>query len=111
MNARAANPNRILVVLFVGVLLGALDIAIVGPTLPAMRAGFGADERAISWVFTIYVLFNLIGTPLRAKLADRLGRRLVHTLDQVRVGRATQAFGAGGIFPVASLGLANRRPA
>lgn len=116
----AASSGRILAVLFVGVLMGALDIAVVGPALPAMRAQFGADERAIAWVFTIYVLFNLVGTPLMAKLSDRLGRRLVYTLDvalfaigslvvataqsldQVLVGRAIQAFGAGGIFPVAS---------
>lgn len=129
----AATPadqgaNRILAVLFVGVLMGALDIAIVGPALPAMRAEFGADERAIAWVFTIYVLFNLVGTPLMAKLSDRLGRRLVytldvalfaagslvvataHSLDQVLVGRAVQAFGAGGIFPVASAVIGDALP-
>ncbi len=122
------GANRILAVLFVGVLMGALDIAIVGPALPAMRAEFGADERAIAWVFTIYVLFNLIGTPLMAKLSDRLGRRLVYTLDvalfaagslvvatarsldQVLVGRAVQAFGAGGIFPVASAVIGDALP-
>ena len=108
--------------------MGALDIAIVGPALPAMRQEFGADERAISWVFTIYVLFNLVGTPLMAKLSDRLGRRLVYTLDvalfavgslvvasaqsldQVLVGRAVQAFGAGGIFPVASAVIGDTLP-
>ncbi len=123
-----AGTNRILAVLFVGVLMGALDIAIVGPALPAMRQEFGADERAISWVFTIYVLFNLVGTPLMAKLSDRLGRRLVytldvalfavgslvvasaHSLDQVLVGRAVQAFGAGGIFPVASAVIGDTLP-
>jgi MFS family permease len=40
--------NRILLVLFIGVLMGALDIAIVGPALPAIQAYFGADERAIA---------------------------------------------------------------
>jgi EmrB/QacA subfamily drug resistance transporter len=125
----APDANRILAVLFVGVLMGALDIAIVGPALPAMRQEFGADERAIAWVFTIYVLFNLLGTPLMAKLSDRLGRRLVYTLDvalfaigsllvatarsleQVLVGRAVQAFGAGGIFPVASAVIGDTLPA
>ena len=33
--------NRILTVLLIGVLMGALDIAIVAPTLPALQAGFG----------------------------------------------------------------------
>src|SRR5690349_11293824 len=41
--------NRILLVLFVGVLMAALDIAIVGPALPAIQTAFGIDERAVSW--------------------------------------------------------------
>lgn len=118
--SKAAGHAALLTVLFVGVLMGALDIAIVGPVMPALRAEFGVDERGLAWVLTIYVLFNLIGTPVMAKLSDRLGRRLVYTLDvilfaagslivatarsfeQLLFGRAVQAFGAGGIFPVAS---------
>jgi EmrB/QacA subfamily drug resistance transporter len=112
--------NRILAVLFLGVLMGALDIAIVGPALPAIRSEFNANERILAWVFSIYVLFNLIGTPLMAKLSDLFGRRLIYMMDialfaagsllvavstdfsVLLVGRAIQGFGAGGIFPVAS---------
>jgi EmrB/QacA subfamily drug resistance transporter len=115
---RAAN--KVLLVLFIGVLMGALDIAIAGPALPAMQASYKVGDRDIAWVFTIYVLFNLIGTPLMAKLSDLFGRRAVYVLDVslfavgsllvvlaptfevVLVGRAIQGFGAGGIFPVAS---------
>ena len=67
--------NRILLVLFIGVLIGALDIAIAGPALPAICAALGVDDRALSWIFMIYVLFNLVGTPLMAKLSDTFGRR------------------------------------
>jgi MFS family permease len=112
--------NRILALLFAGVLMGALDIAIIGPALPAVRASFGIDDRAAAWMLSIYVLFNLIGTPLMAKLSDRYGRRAVYTADVaifgagsllvalaptyglVLTGRAIQGLGAGGIFPVAS---------
>jgi EmrB/QacA subfamily drug resistance transporter len=112
--------NRILAVLFTGVLMGALDIAIIGPALPALRDAFGIDERAAAWTLTIYVLFNLIGTPVMAKLSDRYGRRVVYAADvavfgvgslvvavapsfgAVLAGRAIQGLGAGGIFPVAS---------
>jgi MFS family permease len=69
--------NRILGVLFVGVVMGALDIAIVAPALPAIQHQFAVGERVLAWVFTIYVLFNLISTPLMAKLSDVYGRRLV----------------------------------
>jgi EmrB/QacA subfamily drug resistance transporter len=114
------SGRGVLLLLFVGVLMGALDIAVVGPALPAIRAGFGIDERAAAWVFTIYVLANLVGTPLMAKLSDRFGRRALYVLDTalfaagslvvalspdfraLLVGRAIQGLGAGGIFPVAA---------
>ncbi|MDX9851271.1 MAG: MFS transporter, partial [Anaerolineaceae bacterium] len=60
------NRKSILVILFIGVLMGALDIAIVGPALPAIRADLNISERALSWIFSLYVLFNLIGTPIMA---------------------------------------------
>ena len=120
--------NRLLLVLFTGVLMAALDIAIVGPALPTIRDYFGIDDRAVTWLFTIYVLFHLIGTPLMAKLSDMLGRRYVYLADLllfafgsllvalaptftvVLVGRAIQGFGSGGIFPVASAVIGDTFP-
>lgn len=120
MDVDRRQRNRILAVLFTGVLMGALDIAIIGPALPALRDAFGIDERAAAWMLTIYVLFNLVGTPIMAKLSDRYGRRGVYAADvaifgagslvvalaptfgAVLAGRAIQGLGAGGIFPVAS---------
>ncbi len=120
--------NRILLVLFIGVLMGALDIAIVGPALPAIQKQFGIDERAVAWIFATYVLFNLIGTPLMAKLADVFGRRSLYIFDTslfavgslivalspsfsvLILGRAIQGFGAGGIFPVASAVIGDTFP-
>jgi EmrB/QacA subfamily drug resistance transporter len=122
------NRNQLLLVLFIGVLMGALDIAIVGPALPAIQAYFGVSERAIAWIFAIYVLFNLVGTPLMAKLSDALGRRSIYVLDVtlfalgsllvasapnfglLLLGRAVQGFGAGGIFPVASAVIGDTFP-
>ncbi len=122
--------NQILLVLFLGVFMGALDIAIVAPALPAIQRSFTVDDRALTWTFTIYVLFNLIGTPLMAKLSDRLGRRSIYVLDValfglgslivaissnspfavLLIGRALQGFGAGGIFPVASAVIGDTFP-
>jgi len=121
---------RILVVLFLGVLMGALDIAIVAPALPSIKVYFGVGDRILAWTFTIYVLFNLIGTPLMAKLSDKYGRRSIYILDVVLfaigslivalspqkgfgvllAGRALQGFGAGGIFPVASAVIGDTFP-
>lgn len=122
------SRNRLLLVLFVGVLMGALDIAIVGPALPAIRTEFGANDRAMAWIFNIYVLANLVGTPLMAKLSDRMGRRNIYVLDVVLfaigslvvalsssfevllLGRAVQGLGAGGIFPVAAAVIGDTFP-
>ena len=122
--------NQILLVLFLGVFMGALDIAIVAPALPAIQGSFMVGERALTWTFTIYVLFNLIGTPLMAKLSDNRGRRAIYVLDValfglgslvvalsssqpfavLLIGRALQGFGAGGIFPVASAVIGDTFP-
>ncbi|MDQ7029790.1 MAG: MFS transporter [Ardenticatenia bacterium] len=117
-----------LAVLFVGVLMGALDIAIVGPALPAIQAQFQVDDRALPWIFTIYVLFSLVGTPLMAKLSDLFGRRPIYVMDVtlfalgslavavaptfslLLVGRAVQGVAAGGIFPVASATIGDTFP-
>lgn len=126
--ADTRKRNQLLLVLFVGVLMGALDIAIVGPALPAIRASFGVDDRQLAWVFTAYVLGNLVGTPLMAKLSDTFGRRSIYVLDVALfaggslmvalspafgvlvLGRAVQGLGAGGIFPVASAVIGDTFP-
>lgn len=122
--------NKVLLVLFLGVLMGALDIAIVAPALPSIQSFFGIGDRILAWTFTIYVLFNLISTPLMAKLSDTFGRRSIYTLDValfaigslivalspsnlfaiLLAGRALQGFGAGGIFPVASAVIGDTFP-
>ncbi len=120
--------NKILGTLFIGVLMAALDIAIVGPALPAIQKQFGIDERSVAWIFTIYVLFNLVSTPLMSKLSDIFGRRSIYIIDIILfaagsivvaaspnfavllTGRAIQGFGSGGIFPVASAVIGDTFP-
>lgn len=124
-----AQQKRVLGMLFIGVLMGALDLAIIGPAMPAIQADFGIDSRALAWIFNIYVLFQLIGTPLMAKLSDRFGRRAIYVTNLVLFGigsllvaaspgfgfmvfgRAVQGLGAGGIFPVASAIIGDTFPA
>lgn len=95
-------------------------MGIVGPALPAIQSYFGMNERILSWIFTIYILFYIIGTPLMAKLSDIYGKKLIYILDiilfgigsyitvtsasfeMLLIGRAIQGMGAGGIFPVAN---------
>jgi MFS family permease len=122
------RDRAVLAVLFVGVLLAALDIAIVGPALPAIRATLDVSNRWLPAAFSVYVLFYLVGTPLLAKRSDRLGRRRVFleslllfavgsavvaaawSFPALLVGRAVQAFGAGGLLPVAAAVIAETVP-
>ncbi len=128
MHIENKQRNQLLFLLFFGVLMGALDIAILGPALPSIRAEFGVDERNLAWMFSSYVLFQLVSTPLMAKLSDLYGRRWIYILDialfgmgsllvatsstfnSVLIGRAIQGFGAGGIFPVASAVIGDTFP-
>jgi EmrB/QacA subfamily drug resistance transporter len=114
--------------LFVGVLMGALDLAIIGPALPAMQAEFGMDNRQLSVLFNAYVLCQIVGTPLLAKLSDRFGPRAIYIFSigcfaagslllvmtsqpaWLFVGRGIQGFGAGGIFPVAAAVIGTQLP-
>lgn len=124
----APRERIVLAVLFTGVLLAALDIAIVGPALPAIRVALDVGSRWLPAAFSVYVLFYLIGTPLLAKRSDRLGRRRVYleslalfaagsalvaaawSFPVLLAGRAVQAFGAGGLLPVAAAVIAETVP-
>jgi len=114
------NTKWLLALLFVGTLMGALDLAIIGPALPVIQAEFGMQPQDLAWLLNAYVLLQMIGALLLAKLADRHGPRPIYILSIVLfaagslllviarsewmlyAGRAIQGFGAGGIFPAAA---------
>ncbi|MBN1198171.1 MAG: MFS transporter [Bacteroidales bacterium] len=114
------KETGLLLLLFFGVLIGALDISIVGPAIPSIEETLHVDAKDLSWVFSIYVLFSLIGISMMTKLSDLFGRRWIYlvalgifgtgslivglsdNITWLLAGRAVQGFGASGIFPVAS---------
>ena len=118
--AADAAQRRLVQVLFVGVFMAALDSAIVGPVLPALRAAFGVDNRTAGLLTTVFSLSSMCSTALMAYFSDRYGRRPVYLasvalfaigslciamapdFDLLLVSRALQGIGAGGIAPVAS---------
>lgn len=120
MQAEQKSNRAVIGLLFVGVLMGALDISIVGPALPSIETFLKLDSRYAGWIFSIYVLFNLTGISLFARMSDIYGRRNIYILAlaifaagslwvslagsfrSLLAGRAIQGFGASGIFPVAS---------
>ncbi len=119
----------LLLTLGLGVFAGALDLGVLSPALPALGAQFGVGARELPWVFTLYLLANVVSIPIMSKLADRNGRRPIYILcmsifalgsvlaivstsfPMFLVARAIQAIGAGGIFPVATAAIADAVPA
>ncbi|HEV2262187.1 MAG TPA: MFS transporter [Candidatus Rubrimentiphilum sp.] len=126
LSLRPALP--LLVTLGLGVFLGALDLSVLAPALPALGADFDVSTGELAWVFTIYLLMNVVSIAIMSTLADRYGRRLVYLVcigiflagSAIAIisqdyglflfARAVQAFGAGGIFPVATAAVADRVP-
>ena len=116
----SAAARRLMPVLFIGVFMSALDTAVIGPAIPALREAFGVDNRAVGLVMSGFILFSLCSTALMSNLSDRYGRRPVYLVSvalfalgslfialsprfwMVVVSRAVQGIGAGGITPTAS---------
>src|ERR1035437_8630268 len=100
---KGARPGQIMALLFTGVFMGALDISIIGPVLHPIQKTIEISVKNLGWVYSIYVLFNLIGISFFARLSDSYAILLL--------GRAVQGFGASGIFPVASAVIGDVFPA
>lgn len=111
--------NYILILFLIGVFMGSLDTGIIGPVLPSIEQGFHLTSRESSWIFTLFVITFMIGSPVMAKFSDFYGRKRIFILDVVLfgigssliassmsielifLGRIIQGFGCGGLFPVA----------
>ena len=110
--------NLILLLFLIGVFMGSLDTGIIGPVLPSIEQAFNLTSRESSWIFTLFVIFFMIGSPVMAKFSDFYGRKKIFILDVILfgigsiliasaisieaifIGRIIQGFGCGGIFPV-----------
>jgi MFS family permease len=114
------NTKWLLALLFTGTLMGALDLAIIGPALPVIQTEFDMQQRQLAGLINAYTLLQMIGALLLAKLADRWGPRSIYMASillfaigslmlvvadvtwMLYAGRAVQGFGAGGVFPASA---------
>ncbi|MGH2378011.1 MAG: MFS transporter [Candidatus Limnocylindria bacterium] len=99
------------------ILVAALDQTIVGTVMPTVIGDLGGIEL-YAWVFSVYLLFVTVVTPIGGRLADIAGRKPVYlagigvfvagsalagqsqTMEQLIAFRAVQGLGAGVILPV-----------
>jgi MFS family permease len=120
--------RKLMPVLFIGVFMAALDTAIIGPAIPALRSAFGVDNREVGLVMVVFIMFSLCSTALMANLGDRHGRRPVYLASvalfalgsliiavsprfwMIVAGRAIQGMGGGGIIPTASAVIGDAFP-
>ena len=121
----------IAVVYLLGLFIGALDTGVVTPARTIIQNGFGVDEAFGVWMITIYTLAYAVSIPVMGKLADMYGRKGVYLVSVALFGvgsllcglseytgsfyvllvaRAIQAFGGGGIMPVATAELGTAFP-
>ena len=94
--------NLILILFLIGVFMGSLDTGIIGPVLPSIEQSFNLTSRESSWIFTLFVIFFMIGSPVMAKFSDFYGRKKIFILDVVLVGGAF----IGDAFPLEERGKA-----
>ena len=78
--------NLILVLFLIGVFMGSLDTGIIGPVLPSIEQTLHLTSRESSWIFTLFVMAFMIGSPVMAKFSDFYGRRKIFILDVILFG-------------------------
>ena len=103
----------------IGVFMGALDLTILAPALPAIAESYAVTPAAVVLAFSIYAAFYAASVPLMSKLSDLKGYRPVYgwslvlftlgsaaaamapNLPMLVLARLLQGAGGGGLFPVA----------
>jgi MFS family permease len=114
--------------LLFGVFARALPLTMFGPLLPGIASSLGATLAGVGWIVATYATGSLLAQPLMGTLSDAFGRRRVFmwcvalfvlgscvcaaatSLPLLIAGRVIQAFGAGGIQPVATAIIGDALP-
>ncbi|MGO0060068.1 MFS transporter [Brevibacillus fluminis] len=122
------SRGLMLVTFLLGIFMGALDHGIVGPALSSIFTTYQVNESWGVWSFTMYTLTFAVSIPILGKLSDRMGRKETFMLGislfaagsiiaafapsfpVFLLGRAVQAIGSGGIFPITAAQIAATTP-
>ncbi|MCS7251733.1 MAG: MFS transporter, partial [Thermoflexus sp.] len=128
----ADAPLGLLGVLAFGVFIAADDLTVVSTMLPRMLVDFEvpipSGLKDASWIVSAYLIAYVVAMPLFGRLSDRYGRLRVYALcmalflagsvlvllapdlSTLIAARALQAFGGGGVVPIAMATVGDRFP-
>nr|MDQ6931219.1 MFS transporter [Candidatus Eremiobacteraeota bacterium] len=90
-----ASALPLLVTLALGVFAGALDLGVLSPALPALALTFNIPAHELAWIFTLYLISNVVGIAVMSTLADRYGRRSIYVA-------CVSIFALGSVLAVAA---------
>lgn len=123
MAAMRKSYGWIMAVYLLGIFIGAIDTGILTPARTVVQNSFGVGEKTGIWMITAFTLAYACSMPVLGKLADRIGRKRVYmvsiaffgagslvcglsnftgSFSVLLIGRVIQAFGGGGILPLAT---------
>jgi DHA2 family multidrug resistance protein len=123
----AANPWAIAVLVALATFMEVLDTTIANVALRYIAGGLGVSEDEASWVVTTYLVSNAIILTASAFLAKTIGRKrffliclalftassvlcgIAWNLQTLLLFRIMQGLGGGGMVPVATSILVDRR--
>ncbi|MCM1567202.1 MAG: MFS transporter [Dehalobacter sp.] len=112
-----------MILYLLGIFMGAIDTGIVTPARTVIQSHLMVDEKTGIWMITIYTLAYAASIPIMGKLADMFGRKYIYlasiflfglgslfcglaqgfdSFTVLLMARVVQAFGGGGILPVAT---------
>jgi EmrB/QacA subfamily drug resistance transporter len=123
---KMTRPQRLTVIgaALLALFLGALDALVIAAAMPTVAADLGRLQL-YSWVYSVYFLARAVSLPITGKLADVYKSRTlfmtsiaIFLLSSVAAGcawnmtalivaRAVQGLGAGGIFALVYIVLAD----
>src|ERR1700723_2093969 len=125
---RIKNPNLILAICCMSVLIFSMDATIVNVALPAIQKDLHARVAGLQWILDAYTLVVASFLMLAGSMSDRFGRRRVFQIglavftlgsllcsqsgriEQLIGFRALQGLGASMLNPVALSIIANAFP-
>ncbi|MEC0207549.1 MDR family MFS transporter [Paenibacillus ehimensis] len=117
MVQKKTNTAWTVAALMLGLLLASLDQTIVSTAMPTIIGMLGGLDKYV-WVFSAYLIANVVSMPIFGKLGDMYGRKLFFllglvvfmigsalcgtstTMTQLIVYRAIQGIGGGALMPI-----------